>query len=323
MAINPDFRLKMRNMIKKYYKPILIVLAIFISLALFNRFLMGRKNYGTPITTYTPNVPLLDTISESVPTEVANEFEKFISDYVGYCNKGDFVSAWNMVSEDCKKNFYDNNYDLFVQYVHKKFDGNTKRYAIQNYSNIDGQYIYSVKIFNDFLASGLTNQRYNFQEEKFLIKYDSNKKLVCSVGNYMNSSKLNYMTSNDYLRVEVKNQIEKYSFIIYTINFTNRTNHTIVIQDGLTDSWEIGLSVGNELRPTLDDTKIILEPGESKEVSLSFNKFYDSSAKPQGITFNAVRVMDNYSGNEETAEAEIEKAIDKLSMTIAFSNEGR
>lgn len=134
----------------------------------------------------------------------------------------------------------------------------------------------------------------------------------------MGSLKLNYMASNDYLRAEVKSAIEKYSFIIYKMNFVNRTNNTIVIQDGFTGDWEIGLAIGKEIRPTVDLTTIVLEPGESKEVEIAFEKFYDSPNEPQGIVLNAVRVMENYSGNEETAEAEIENAIDKFSMTIAF-----
>ena len=265
-----------------------------------------------------PNVAVLDSKESKVPTEVANEFEKFIQEYVGYCNNRNYVGAWNLVSQDCKKNFFGNDYNMFVKYVQQKFDGNTKRYAIQNYSNVDGQYIYNVKIFDDFLATGLTNQRYVFQEEKFVISYDKDKNLVCNVGNYMNTKKLLYMASNDYLRIEVTEAIEKYSFIIYKINFTNRTNHTIVIQDGLTGDWEIGLAVGNDIRHTTDNSVIVLSPGENRIVSLSFEKFYDSANEPEGIIFNAVRVMDNYTGNPETANNEIENAIDKFSMTVGF-----
>ena len=261
---------------------------------------------------------MLDSKESQVPAEVANEFEKFIQDYVGYCNNRNYVEAWNLVSPECKKNFFGNDYDLFVSYVQQKFDGNTKRYAIQNYSNVDGQYIYNVKIFDDFLATGLTNQRYVFQEEKFVISYDKDKKLVCNVGNYMNSKKLLYMASNDYLRIEVTEAIEKYSFILYKMSFINRTNYTIVIQDGLAEDWEIGLAVGNEIRHTTESGAIVLGPGESKTVALSFEKFYDSPYEPEGILFNAIRVMDNYTGNPETATSEIENAIDKFSMTVGF-----
>ncbi|MBR2289193.1 MAG: hypothetical protein IJ867_00865 [Clostridia bacterium] len=320
MAVSGELRLKIRHFIQDHYRAIIIVLTVFIVLVLINRFLVNKKYTEAPQTTYSPNVAILDTTSteKSVPTKVANEFETFIKDYIGYCNNRNYVGAWNMVSSDCKKNFYGNSYDLFVTYVQQKFNGGTKRYAIQNYSNVDGMYIYNVKIFDDFLATGLTNQRFAFQEEKFTISYDDKKNLVCSVGNYIDSSKISYMASNDYLRIELTDLIEKYNFQMYKFNFINRTNYTIVIKDGLSGDWEVGLAVKGEIRSTTSEESIVLAPGESKQIYLSFEKFYDSSTKPSGIILNSVRVMENYTGNPETAEAEIENAIDKFSMTIAF-----
>jgi hypothetical protein len=204
--------------------------------------------------------------------------------------------------------------------VQQKFT-TTKRYAIQSYSNYNDKYIYSVKLFDDFLATGLTGQSYKYQEEKMTISYDENKNLVVSVGNYIETNNLQYMASNDYLKAEVKSVIVKYSFAIYNLKFTNRTNYTIVIKDGLTDTTEIGLVINNEIRGALDDFSIVLAPGETLEASVSFDKFYDSDAEPTGIVLDAVRVMENYTENPESteiAESEIENAIDKFSMTIAF-----
>jgi hypothetical protein len=176
-------------------------------------------------------------------------------------------------------------------------------------------------LFDDFLATGLTGQSYKYQEEKMTISYDENKNLVVSVGNYIETNNLQYMASNDYLKAEVKSVIVKYSFAIYNLKFTNRTNYTIVIKDGLTDTTEIGLVINNEIRGALDDFSIVLAPGETLEASVSFDKFYDSDAEPTGIVLDAVRVMENYTENPESteiAESEIENAIDKFSMTIAF-----
>lgn len=319
MALSPDLKIKIRHFFRDHYRIIILVIVVFVLLIIINRFLMGRKYDGVPPTTYRPNRSVLDSEESTAPDKIEKSFEEFIYDYVGYCNNRNFVEAWNLISDDCKKNFFSDSYDTYVKYVKQKFDGNTKRYAIQNYSNVDGKYIYNVKIFNDFLATGLTNQQYTYQEEKIIASYDENKKVVFSVGNYIDTKKVNYMASNDYLMVNVKEVVEKYNFSIYKINFLNRTNNTIVIKDGLTGDWEVGLAIGNEIRSTPDDDiSIVLQPGESKVVSLSFEKFYDSKTQPDGIVLNAVRVMDNYTGNPDTAEAEIENAIDKFSMTIGF-----
>lgn len=316
--LDGDKRVKFRHLIIKWRRPILIVVIVLAVLIIINRVLMNASKNPAPQTTYTPNVPLLDSNAGEIPKKVSSEFENFIDKYIGYCNNRNYVEAYNMISDDCKENFFGNSFNSFKSYVQQKFT-TTKRYAIQDYSNLEDEYIYNVKIFDDYLATGLTGQTYRYQEEKFMISYDKDDNLVISVGNYMGSKPLNYMASNEYILAEVTNVIEKYSFASYTLKVTNRTNYTVVVKDGYADATEVGLAVGDELRATNDnDVTIVLGPGESKTVNLAFPQFYDSGLEPKGIILDAVRVMENYTGNQETADEEIENAVDKFSMTISF-----
>lgn len=317
MTIDPDLRLKIRHFFKKHKRKIIVIVVAVLLVILVNRILMARRSMQAPQVTYTPHISVLNNTSK-VPDKVANDFEDFIDKYINYCNNRNYVEAYNLISDDCKKNFFDDSYNSFVDYVSQKFDS-TKRYAIQNYSNYDGKYIYTVKIFDDFLATGLTGQAYRYQEEKMTASYDEDKNVVFSVGNYIQSKKLNYMASNDYLKAEVIEVMQKYSFSVYTLKITNRSNYTIVIKDGYADAIEVGLYVGQELRGTQDnDTKIIISPGDTVTTSLAFPQFFDSSTEATGIVFDAVRVMENYTGNPDTVDSEIENAVDKFSMTIAF-----
>ena len=216
-----------------------------------------------------------------------------------------------------QEKFFSNSYSNFVNYVQQKFDSR-KRYAIQNYSNFDGKYIYNVKIFDDFLATGLTNQEYRFQEEKITASYDKDNNIVFSVGNYIQKRDLQYMAANDYLIVNVNSVQEKYSFSIYEIEFTNKSDYTVVIKDGNADGIEVALNVEGEYRACNEDIDIVLEPGEHRKFSLSFSKFYDTDYQIEGLVLSAVRIMENYTGSEESAKQEIENAVDKFSMTVAF-----
>lgn len=316
MVINPDLRLKIRHFFRKNKKIIIIIVVIFLLIITLNRILINMRVPDAPQTTYTPNVSILDSSSE-VPTKVANEFETFIEQYVVYCNTRDYVNAYNLISDDCKKNFFDNDYDNFVEYVQQKFNSR-KRYSIQNYSNYNDKYIYVVKLYEDYLATGLTNQDFRYQEEKMVASYDENKNIVFSVGNYIGTQTLQYMNSNTYLKAEVTKATEKYSFIIYNLKLTNRSDYQIVIQDGNAEENEILLDVGGEYRINEDDSTIVLLPGETRNVSVTFSKFYDSDATVNALILDSVRIMENYTGNPETAEQEIENAIDKFSMTISF-----
>ncbi len=42
-----------------------------------------------------------------------------------------------------------------------------------------------LKLYDNFLATGLTNQKYRYVEEKMAINYDEDGNIVFSVGNYM------------------------------------------------------------------------------------------------------------------------------------------
>ena len=317
MTINPDVRLKIRKFFKKYGKLIIIIIFALILVIIINRLLISNNAPDAPTNTYTPHTTVLDS-SEDVPEEVADSFEVFIENYVKYCNNRDYVSAYNLISEDCKENFFGNSYNNFVNYVSEKFDG-TKSYAIQSYSTANDKYIYSVKLYDNFLATGLTNQSYRYVEEKMAISYDEDGNIVFSVGNYMESQELQYQASNDYLVARVTKSVEKYSFIVYNLELTNRSNYTVVVQDGNTDDTEIYINIGDETRGCVEEeTDIVLDPGETKNVAISFSKFYDSDSDVDGLVLNAVRVMENYTGDEETAQQEIDNAIYKASMTISM-----
>lgn len=310
-----DFRLKVRHFFKKHRKFIFIVAIIFVLVFSVNTVLKNMSKSTVPTTTYTPNKAVLNS-SSKVPDKVADSFETFIDKYFEYCNKRDYKSAYNLISEDCKSNYFENRYENFVKYVENKFT-NEKCYAIQNYSNYNDKYIYSVKIFDDFLATGLTNQSYQYQEEMMVASYDENKNIVFSIGNYIETKPLTNTASNDYLKVELKSVDIKYSYQIYEIKLSNRVNDTIVIQDGFADSDEICLVVDGEYRQTDSyNIDIVLEPKETITVKLVFPKFYDSDSTAEKIVFSSVRVMSEYTGVEENAQAEIENAIDKFSMNI-------
>lgn len=311
---NVDFRLKVRHFFKKYKKILLIVAIIWILVIVFNIYLRKLRLSQPPTTTYEPNKAVLDS-SSKVPDKVSESFDSFIEKYVEYCNTGNYKEAYNLVSEDCKKNYFNNDYDSYVEYVRNKFTAK-RCYAIQNYSNYNDKYIYSVKLFEDFLATGLTNSDYQYQEEFIVASYNENNELEFSVGNYIESKELKGVASNDYLKVRLEAVTVKYSYEIYEIKLTNRTDYTVVLQDQM-EANEVQLVVDGDYRTTTNyDIEVVLPPHEERTISLAFPKFYDSNTTSDAIVFTSVRVLPEYSGMYENAEAEIANAIDTFSMSI-------
>ena len=161
-----DFRIKFRNFFKKHKNKIYIALIIFVVVNIVNQYLGRIEEVHERITTYEPHISVMND-SSSVPKKLQTPIEKTIDDFVTYCNNKDYESAYNLLSSGCKSDGYPT-IDDFKTYVNLKFP-NKKLYAIQDYSNLNGKYIYQVKIFDDILASGLTGTQYSYYDERIAI----------------------------------------------------------------------------------------------------------------------------------------------------------
>ena len=120
------------------------------------------------------------------------------------------------------------------------------------------------------------------------------------------------------MKIDIKNKTVKYDSEVYHLKITNRSEYTVVIADNNIEAEEIVISLGSEYRNRAEAylDPVILQPGESKEYDFTFTKFYDDGDTSQYMIFNAIRVMENYTGSAETAEEEIENAKTKYSLKI-------
>ena len=308
------WRLKIRNFFKKYKRVIFIVLIVWLVIIAIN-FFLGRRS-ETPMlnTTYNPHDVVLTSDTE-VPEKLQTPIEDTIDDYINKCNNKDYSGAFELLTTDCKTHVFGDSLDNFTTYASSVFP-NKKRYSIQNYSNFGQAYIYNVKLIDDIIATGLTNQSYAYYEEKFAVKEEDGK-IKLNVNDYMGFNDLKKVAEDDYLKIRVENKEEFYSFEIYSVKITNKTDKKIVLYDGIVGN-ELSLISGQDERNPINvkDT-ITLEPGETRTFEITFNKYYDESTKASEIAFNKIRIMtEQYTGTEETEEEELSKAERTYSITI-------
>ncbi len=308
------WRLKIRNFFKKYKRVIFIVLIVWLVIIAIN-FFLGRRS-ETPMlnTTYNPHEVVLTSDTE-VPEKLQTPIEDTIDDYINKCNNKDYSGAFELLTTDCKTHVFGDSLDNFTTYASSVFP-NKKRYSIQNYSNFGQAYIYNVKLIDDIIATGLTNQSYAYYEEKFAVKEEDGK-IKLNVNDYMGFNDLKKVAEDDYLKIRVENKEEFYSFEIYSVKITNKTDKKIVLYDGIVGN-ELSLISGQDERNPINvkDT-ITLEPGETRTFEITFNKYYDESTKASEIAFNKIRIMtEQYTGTEETEEEELSKAERTYSITI-------
>lgn len=316
MQLPIELRLKIRHWIKKYGKILFFIIIVWISIFIINKFLGDYQAEQVPNTTKTPQVAVMST-NEKVSKKVQTSAEEFIESYVDACNQGKYQKAFAMISENCRKYEFNDDVEKFAKYVLEKMP-TPKKYSIQSYSNTQGYYIYEVKYFDDMLATGLTNSEYNFTTEKMVLKKNSKGSFDIAVGNFIEYKDINSVAENDYLKIDVKNCMVRYSTQTYEVKLTNRTDYTIVVSDNYVED-EISLALSGEYRGTESGKTIVLPPEGSLTVKLGFMKFVDDNDEAQSLLFSNIRVLEEYAGvtsNNDVKKAEIEKAIDKFSMNV-------
>ncbi len=306
-------RLKVRNFFKKYKNKIFIVLVIWIIILAINYLLGHQKQKIVLNTTYAPHNVVLLSDSE-VPENLQNPIEDLIDDYVNKCNNKDYKAAYELLTEECKTHAFNNSLEKFTKYIDSIF-AQEKRYSIQNYSNISEQYIYNLKLLNDIITTGLTNESYAYYEEKIAIKKE-NGQLKLSVNDYMGSKELKNVAEDDYLKIRIESKEQYYDHEIYTVKATNKSDKTAIIFDGLAGE-EIYLVSETDRRALLNaDTSLVLIPGETKTAKLTFSKYYDETIPADQIIFNKIRLLTDYTGNEPTEEEQLNKAERVYSINV-------
>lgn len=318
-----ELRLKIKRLFRKYGRIIFVIFIIWAIIFLINLMLKNKENIPEATTTYDVHTSVIDSTT-STPSSMREPIEEIISEYVGYCNEGNYQKAFNMLSKECRKYGFDNSVYRFMEHVLVKMP-TPKKYSIQDYSNVKygntRLYIYEIKYTDDLLATGLTNSTYSYTSEK-LTFYESDDGLEMSAGDYIYYSDIKSIAENEYFKIDVIAKIVNYSIEEYDVKLTNRSNYTIVVADGA-ENDEVILTLPNEVRKRSELSSIVLAPLENTELNITFPKFVDDGDTAQSLVFSSIRVMEKYSGTgddvtEETIQSEIDNAISKFSMEVSF-----
>ncbi len=309
-----DTRLKIRRFFKKYKKIIIFIIIVWAIIFTVNYILKNMPKEEVPKTTYEPNVSVMS--DDEVPDKWQETIESTIDTFVQRCNNKDYENAYNMLSDDCKSEVYPT-LNSFKSYVDNRYSSK-RAYSIQNFSNVGKQYIYDVNLMDDIMATGLTGKEYGYLEEKFVFTEDDDS-LKLAIGGFVRKQNLNVMAEDENLKVNIDSKDVFYDHENYKVTLTNRSKHPIVIADGSSTN-EVSLNINTDDRneKNVGTYGIVLQPGESKSYTFTFTKYCDDGNAPQYMMFNAIRVLQSYSGDESTRQSELDNAIRTYSLRINF-----
>ena len=286
-----SIRRKLIDFYKKHKWKILIGLIIWAIVIVTNYVLVALREDHKPTTTYEKHSSILET-KETVPQSLQSPIEDLIGEYIGYCNNKEYKKAYNMLSEEYKTK-KKVTLKMFTEYIDTIF--NTKKiYNIQNYSNLKGIYIYNVRILDDIMATGLTGEdALLYIEEKVVIKNEKGG-LKLSIGAYVGTEALNKVYENEHMKITVIEKTIEYSTESYLINIVNRTDNVIVIKD-IIEVDQIVLGLGDVNRAYTKSAEMItIEPEATLVMSLVFDKFADDERTAKTLSFNNIKIFEEY-----------------------------
>ncbi len=312
MNFNAKVILSVRNFFRKHGRLVLIILTIWLIMFIANIYLKLRPKEINLSTSYNPDVPIMDN-GDTISKNKINNVNDIIKQYFEFCNSKNYNEAFDMLTQECKDYLYDNDVNLFQEYVDSIFTS-PKIYNIQNYSNVDNVYIYNLRILDDITATG-TSQDYQVYQDKLVIHDEKNEYKLSNQG-YIGKKQINKETEEDNMKVKVIKKEMSYYREEYTLEIRNKTDSYIMLSDDLGGD-QITLNLGTQRRAALNTTNanIIIIPGESRQFTLLFDKYYDDGVEPEEINFNNVRLLSNISS--DTSSEEGEKLITKnYSMNI-------
>ena len=240
------------------------------------------------------------TVTGEELSKTQTELLKSIDKFAEYCNNNNTDDAYNLLSEECKKEMYPTVEDFIELYYKKIFDGKLKNISVENW--VDN--IYKVKFSDDALSTGIYNSDNNIQDYISVVKdEDDNYKL--NINGYVGQEELNKETEAFDLKIKVVEKNQYMDFTTYTYEVKNGSKNVIRLND-IESEAEMYLEDKNSIKyyaymNELAESDLRVMPGETKKVVIKYYCRFSSTREITSIVFPEIQL-----GGNEIARLKIE-----------------
>lgn len=233
------------------------------------------------------------SISTSEIKKVNSEIEEFVK----YCNENNIEEAYNMLSQSCKEELYQNINDFIEYYYEPLFKDERRTYTIENWTNNT----YIVKFTGDLLATGKSASDFTYQDYITIVEEDGKTKL--NINKYIGREEINKEYISDNIKAVVLYREKYMDYEVYEIKITNNTGNTILL-DQLKETDNIYLKDSNETKHIAYTNEIIKDDlqiyeGHTNTIKIKFNNPYISDRRIKTLCFS--KVVLNYDVNNKGA----------------------
>lgn len=239
---------------------------------------------------------------EKIDSNKLEKASKAIEEFISECNNGNIEKAYNLLTDDCKNEMYQDIEKFTNYYYNQIFNNNTKKTAIIENWILN---TYKVTISDDIMATGGVSTT-NVQDYITVIEDDDILKI--SLNNYIGKEEINKVQVVNDIEFEIVEKDVYMDYEIYTIKVNNNTENNIVLDD-LTNTKSIYLEDNNGVKHYAKSSEIIpnllkINKGFSTQIDIKFNRtLTDESIEINSIVFSAVK----FNTNQEEQQKQVIK----------------
>ena len=283
----------------KIWKTILIIVSLFAILYFIN-FLIRNQNQEILTSQEQNNIQntVVDNTSLTTNQSVVggtildeNKLEEDISiieEFLNLCNNKEFEQAYELVSDDCKVNVFNNNYNDFVRTYCNKIFSTKKTYTSENWSGD----IYKIRLVEDILATGQSSTSGTAIQEWYTVVEENDEEKL-NINNYIGERVFNSVSNTvDDITIKILKRNTYKDYENYTIEVTNNTENTIYLDDG-EDTSTIYVQDTNGVKHEAASSEIIfstlvIPKEQTQKYTIKFTNSYVSNREISQMVFDKI-----------------------------------
>lgn len=285
---------------RKIWKYVMILVLVIALVQILNFFSFLKEDNGENIKTNNINNSSLTNntqsgiisnkssiTGEAKQEEVLTKAESIIKEFITYCNENNIQSAYNILSDDCKEELYQNSINNFkTSYYDEIFKNSTKLYTMQNW--IGDTYV--VSLTEDVLASGNLNSEKI--EDYITIVNDNNGEYKVNINRYVGKRIINSSSENNNLIIKILSKQIYMDYEIYEFEIYNKTGFDICLdtKDSTTSTYLLG-SNGTKYISYINEVpkeNLIIKNNLKQKLKMKFNNSYTSNREIDSVCFSQV-----------------------------------
>lgn len=152
-----------------------------------------------------------------------NEME-IIDNFISFCNAGNVQEAYNLISNECKEEMYQDINRFIEAYYKPVFANGKKNASVENWNNDT----YMVSLNLDALATGSLSEE-NIIKDYFTVVKDKEGNIKLNINGYIRRTEYNKTHIENNLEITVLRKDSYMDYEIYTFNVKNNSEIMAVL----------------------------------------------------------------------------------------------